>query len=223
MQYVMLLGLTISSLIMIALVAQPKRTTFRQSLFGYTPALLLSFFLINGDYGFVSNLALIMTIANIIFVLGVSNSYKTMWVDGVKENAKLGVFSRIMIFNMGETANDILRSEGSESRVVLRDGDNTPVNIRDEYTNYISVLDKEAQIEAVEMAKFASEEEKKEIIKKYILQNEENVENVNNEDDILDYVKKSISDKDEDDNQEEAFISSLGNNRNYDEDMSKFK
>lgn len=223
MQYVMLLGLTISSLIMIALVAQPKRTTFRQSLFGYTPALLLSFFLINGDYGFVSNLALIMTIANIIFVLGVSNSYKTMWVDGVKENAKLGVFSRIMIFNMGETANDILRSEGSESRVVLRDGDNTPVNIRDEYTNYISVLDKEAQIEAVEMAKFASEEEKKEIIQKYILQNEENVENVNNEDDILDYVKKSISDKDEDDNQEEAFISSLGNNRNYDEDMSKFK
>lgn len=208
---------------MVILAAQPKRTTFRQSLFGYTPGLLLSFFLIKGDYGFVSNLALIMTIANIIFVLGVSNSYKTMWVDGVKENAKLGVFSRIMIFNMGETANDILRSEGSESRVVLRDGDNTPVNIRDEYTNYISVLDKEAQIEAVEMAKFASEEEKKEIIQKYILQNEENVENVNNEDDILDYVKKSISDKDEDDNQEEAFISSLGNNRNYDEDMSKFK
>lgn len=223
MQYVMLLGLTISSLIMIALVAQPKRTTFRQSLFGYTPALLLSFFLINGDYGFVSNLALIMTIANIIFVLGVSNSYKALWVDGVEENAKIGVFSRIMIFNMGETANEILRSEGSEARVVLRDGDNTPVNIRDEYTNYISVLDKEAQIEAVEMAKFASEEEKKEIIQKYILQNEENVENVNNENDILDYVKKSISDKDEDDNQEEAFISSLGNNRNYDEDMSKFK
>ena len=223
MQYIMLFGLTVFSLVMVILAAQPKRTTFRQSLFGYTPGLLLSFFLIKGDYGFVSNLALIMTIANIIFVLGVSNSYKTMWVDGVKENAKLGVFSRIMIFNMGETANDILRSEGSESRVVLRDGDNTPVNIRDEYTNYISVLDKEAQIEAVEMAKFASEEEKKEIIQKYILQNEENVENVNNEDDILDYVKKSISDKDEDDNQEEAFISSLGNNRNYDEDMSKFK
>lgn len=223
MQYIMLFGLTVFSLVMVILAAQPKRTTFRQSLFGYTPGLLLSFFLIKGDYGFVSNLALIMTIVNIISVLGVSNSYKALWVDGVEENAKIGVFSRIMIFNMGETANEILRSEGSEARVVLRDGDNKPVNIRDEYKNYISVLDKETQIEAVEMAKFASEEEKKEIIQKYILQNEENVESVNNENDILDYVKKSISDKDEDDNQEEAFISSLGNNRNYDEDMSKFK
>ena len=223
MQYIMLFGLTVFSLVMVILAAQPKRTTFRQSLFGYTPGLLLSFFLIKGDYGFVSNLALIMTIVNIISVLGVSNSYKALWVDGVEENAKIGVFSRIMIFNMGETANEILRSEGSEARVVLRDGDNKPVNIRDEYKNYISVLDKETQIEAVEMAKFASEEEKKEIIQKYILQNEENVESVNNENDILDYFKKSISDKDEDDNQEEAFISSLGNNRNYDEDMSKFK
>ena len=223
MQYIMLLGLTISSLVMISLVAQQKRVNFIQSLFGYTPVLLLSFFLIKGDYGFVSNLALIMTIANIISILVVSNSYKTMWVDEVKENAKLGVFSRIMIFNMGETANDILRSEGSEARIVLTDGENAPVNIRDEYTNYISVLDKEAQIEAVEMAEFASEEEKKEIIQKYILKNEENVEILNDEDDILYYAKKSISEKNTDNNQEEAFISSLGNNRNYDEDMSKFK
>lgn len=223
MQYIMLLGLTISSLVMISLVAQQKRVNFIQSLFGYTPVLLLSFFLIKGDYGFVSNLALIMTIANIISILVVSNSYKTMWVDEVKENAKLGVFSRIMIFNMGETANDILRSEGSEARIVLTDGENAPVNIRDEYTNYISVLDKEAQIEAVEMAEFASEEEKKEIIQKYILKNEENVESLNDEDDILYYAKKSISEKNTDNNQEEAFISSLGNNRNYDEDMSKFK
>lgn len=223
MQYIMLLGLTISSLVMISLVAQQKRVNFIQSLFGYTPVLLLSFFLIKGDYGFVSNLTLIMTIANIISILVVSNSYKTMWVDEVKENAKLGVFSRIMIFNMGETANDILRSEGSEARIVLTDGENTPVNIRDEYTNYISVLDKEAQIEAVEMAEFASEEEKKEIIQKYILKNEENVEILNDEDDILYYAKKSISEKNTDNNQEEAFISSLGNNRNYDEDMSKFK
>lgn len=223
MQYIMLLGLTISSLVMISLVAQQKRVNFIQSLFGYTPVLLLSFFLIKGDYGFVSNLTLIMTIANIISILVVSNSYKTMWVDEVKENAKLGVFSRIMIFNMGETANDILRSEGSEARIVLTDGENAPVNIRDEYTNYISVLDKEAQIEAVEMAEFASEEEKKEIIQKYILKNEENVESLNDEDDILYYAKKSISEKNTDNNQEEAFISSLGNNRNYDEDMSKFK
>lgn len=139
---------------------------------------------------------------------------------------------------MGEKANSVLRNEGSEARIVLRDENNNPVNLQYEYDTYISELPIVDQVEAIKMVDFVSEDEKRKLLYKIMENHEEenrgkyirkhNIEKVKDKEITIDDF---LEDNHKDDIQEEfndsintntRFTSSLGNTQNYDEDMSKF-
>lgn len=238
MEYILLLGLLFSSLLLLYYIVQPEKNNSITAETAFLSAFVLGLIIINNDYGAVSMIALFMTLSNVVLLIFTLHAYKKTTFHSAKENVKLGVFSRIMLFNMGEKANSVLRNEGSEARIVLRDENNNPVNLQYEYDTYISELPIVDQVEAVKMVDFVSEDEKRKLLYKIMeKQEEENRGKYIRKHNIEKFKDKEITiddfldDSHKDDSQEEIndsintnirFTSSLGNTQNYDEDMSKF-
>lgn len=236
MEYILLLGLLFSSILLVSYIVQPKQNNSIKVGIVAIIAFVLSFILMKNDYGVASMVALFMTLTNVVFLIFTINTYKKAMIHAAQENVKLGVFSRIMLFNMGEKANSVLRNEGLEARMVLRDENNNPISLQHEYNTYISELPIVDQVEAVKMVDFVSEDEKRKLLYKIMEKQEEenrgkyirkhNIEKVKDKeitiDDFLDDNHNEKRQGESNGDWNTRFTSSLGNTQNYDEDMSKF-
>ncbi len=128
------------------------------------------------------------------------------------------VEARTQYISLAYEANQHIQNAGSPVRFRLQyEKSNEPINLEGEYKNYISGLPKDKQIQAIKKSTYATQEERDALLRK--IQGEGSQDNEAQEerlDEKLDLDTLSSP------GEEIIYNSPLGENRNYDDDMTRF-